>query len=40
MGLNCKGPLIHGAFFIVNTTILPYHPHLVESADAELLIKR
>ena len=34
MGLSCRGPLIHGFFSIVNTTVL-HDPCLVESADAE-----
>ena len=34
MGLNCKGPLTHGVFSLVSTTVL-HNPWLVESADTE-----
>ena len=39
MGLNFVGPLIHGFFSIVNTTVL-HDPWLLESADAEPQIQR
>ena len=39
MGLKCKGPLIHGFFSIVNTTLL-HDPWLVEFLDVEPQIWR
>ena len=39
MSLNCVGPLIHGFFSVVNTTVL-HDPWSVASMDVEFRIWR